>query len=151
MKKNRFARPKSVNAPPADINIDFGAASSKIPRVFPPEMYDLEITESSVRPGQNGNVLVVLDLVELESGAPVRMSPLWVDGPNAGAGPLAAENQHVIAQLLEAAGLPTSGNVGELIPKLKGLKFTGRLSLPRDDGTGRTSNTLVEVFSDATQ
>ena len=47
-------------------------------------------------------------------------------------GDLAAENQHVIAQLLTLAGLPTAGNVGDLIPKLAGLEFDARLALAVD-------------------
>ena len=58
-----------------------------------------------------------------EGGDRIDSRPLWVDGPNAGVGPYAAENQHLIAQLLTLAGQPTAGNVNALIPQLAGLEF----------------------------
>ena len=73
---------------------------------------------------------------------------LWVDGPNAGAGQLAMENQHLVAQLLTLAGLPTAGNVGALIPKLAGLEFDARLVLAVDSRSGRTYNALAEIYTD---
>ena len=112
-----FVRQNATKAPAADIAIDFGAASEQVARVFEPEVYTLQVKTASVRHSHNGNVFVVLDLVELESGARVSLQPLWVAGPNADAGSLVAENRDVIAQMLRRAGLPTTGNVGELIPK----------------------------------
>ena len=82
-----------------------------------------------------------------EGGDRVDSRPLWVDGPNAGAGPFAAENQHLLAQLLTLAGQPTSGNVGALIPKLAGLEFDGRLVL-ETDSSGRTYNALAAIYAD---
>ena len=64
-------------------------------------------------------------------------------------GDLTAKNQHVIAQLLTLAGLPTSGNVGTLIPKLAGLEFDARLALAVDGRSGRTHNELAEIFAAA--
>ena len=86
----KFVRQKSANLPPVDVTIDFGAASAQIARVFDPEIYDLRVESASVVQ-KNQNTLVVLDVVEVESGGKVALQPIWVDGPNADAGRLAAE------------------------------------------------------------
>ena len=96
----------------------------------------------------NQNVSVVLSLIEMESGSRVDIRPLWVDGPNAGAGDLAAKNQDLIAQLLKLRELPTAGNVGDLIPQLAGLEFDARLVLDPDGRTGRTYNALADIYAD---
>jgi hypothetical protein len=141
----KFIRQKS-NGNAADVNLDFGAAAAKIARVFEPDEYKFRV-QSARLIQRNENILVALDLVELESGGRVDGLPLWVDGPNAGVGDLAAKNQHVIAQLLTLAGLPTAGNVGTLIPKLAGLEFDARLALAVDGRSGRTHNELAEIFT----
>jgi hypothetical protein len=142
----KFVRQKSVNAPIADITLDFGAAAAKVARVFEPGDYKLRI--ESARIVQSGqNVFVALDLVETEGGGRVASRPLWVDGPNAGVGPYAAENQDLLAQLLTLAGQPTAGNVSALIPKLTGLEFDGYLILKRDTN-GRTYNTIAAIYHD---
>jgi hypothetical protein len=92
----KFVRQKSNNAAP-DVNIDFGAAVAKVARVYEPDSYRLRI-ESARVVQRNQNILVVIDLIELESGGRVDTRPLWVDGPNSGAGNLTADNQHLIAQ-----------------------------------------------------
>ncbi len=143
-----FTRQKSPSAQPADVNIDFGAAFAQAARVFEPDVYNLQIKAASAMKNQSGNVFVRLDVVELESDARVSMQPLWVHGPNAGAGVLATENQNLIGRLLQAAGHPLSGNVGELIPKLAGLEFTARLAIFDDSRTGRTFNALVEIIEE---
>ena len=89
---------------------------------------------------------MVLDLIESEGGGRVDSRPLWVDGPNAGAGHLAMENQHLVAQLLTLRGLPTAGNVGVLIPQLAGLEFDARLVLGTDSRSGRTYNALADIY-----
>jgi hypothetical protein len=142
----RFSRQNSGNAPAADINLDFGAAAAKVARVFEPDDYKMRI--ESARVIQNGsNILVALDLVMVEGGDRIDSRPLWVAGPNAGIGPYAAENQHLLAQLLALAGQPTSGNVNDIIPKLKGLEFDCFLVLKRDSN-GRTYNALATVHQD---
>ena len=122
----KFVRQKLASTAAVDVNIDFAAAAAKVARVFEPESYRLRIDSARIIV-RNENVLVALDLVELDSGGRVDFRPLWVDGPRSDAGNLTAENQHLIAQLLELAKLPTSGNVSELIPKLAGLEFDARL------------------------
>jgi hypothetical protein len=73
---------------------------------------------------------------------------LWVDGPSAGANRLAADNRHLVAQLLTLAGLPTAGNVRALIPQLAGLEFDARLVLDVDSRSGRTYNTIAAIYQD---
>jgi hypothetical protein len=147
----KFVRQNATKAPAADITIDFGAASEQVARLFEPEVYGLKVKAASVRQSHNGNVFVCLDLVEVESDARVSLQPLWVAGPNADAGSLVAENRDVIAQMLSEAGLATSGNVGELIPKLSGHGFAARLTISHDSRTGRTYNSIAAIVSDDAQ
>ena len=143
----KFTRQQSGSTPTTNINLDFGAASAKVARVFEPDEYRLRI-ESAHIIQSNQNVLVALDLIEAEGGGRVASQPLWVDGPNAGAGQLVVENQHLVAQLLTLAGLPTAGNVGSLIPQLTGLEFDARLALAIDNRSGRTYNALAVIIVD---
>jgi len=142
----KFVRQQKSNNAPPDITLDFGAAAAKIARVYEPGEYRLRIESARVIQS-NRNVLIALDLVELESGGRVDTLPLWVAGPNADAGDLAAKNQHIIAQLLTLVGLPTEGNVSVLIPKLVTLEFDARLALAVDGRSGRTHSELAEIFT----
>jgi hypothetical protein len=147
MPMRKFVRQTKSNGNVPDVNIDFGAAAAKVARVFEPEDYKLRIESARVIP-KNQNVLVALDLVEVESGSRVDGRPLWVEGPKSDAGNLTADNQHLIAQLLTLAKLPTSGNVGELVPKLAGLVFEARLVLAVDNRSGRSFNAIADVYQD---
>jgi hypothetical protein len=97
---------------------------------------------------EKSNILVALDLVDVNSGGRVSGRPLWVDGPNSDAGNLVADNQHLIAQLLELAGSPTVGRVDDLIPKLSGLELDGRLMLSTDKRTGQIFNAIAAIYTD---
>ena len=121
---------KSNDKTPPDITLDFSAAAAKIARYMSLVTIGC-VSNRRVSSSATEIFSVVLDLIE-ESGGRVDTLPLWVDGPNAGVGDLAARNQHIIAQLLTLAGLPTAGNVGTLIPKLAGLEFDARLALAVD-------------------
>jgi hypothetical protein len=146
----KFVRQKSVNGGnAANVNLDFGAAAAKVARTFEPDEYKLRIESARVIE-KNQNILIALDLVELESGGRVDGRPLWVDGPKSDSGNLTAENQHLVGQLLTLAKLPTVGNVGELIPKLAGLEFAGRLVLAVDNRSGRSFNAIADVYMDET-
>src|ERR1700745_4057254 len=123
----KFVRQNPHNTTAADITIDFGAASAQIARVLDPEVYSLRI-ESARVVQNNRNTLAALELMELESAAHVATQPSWVDGPNANAGRLAAENRHLIAQLLALADKPTAGDVHELFPPLGRVSFEAPLS-----------------------
>jgi hypothetical protein len=141
-----FSRQKSGNTPSRDISLDFGAATTKVARVLEPDDHQLRVECARViQSGQN--VLIGLDLVIAESGDRVDTRPLWVDGPNAGIGPFAAENQNLIAQLLALADQPTSGNVNDIIPKLAGLEFEAYLILKRDSN-GRAYNAIATIQND---
>jgi hypothetical protein len=144
----KFTRQKPGNAPIADINLDFGAAAAKVARVFPPGEYRLRI-ESARVVSSGQNILIALNLVMAEGAERVASRPLWVDGPNADNGPLAAENQNLIAQLLTLAGQPTTGNVNDLIPELNGVEFGGYLALKRDS-SGLAYNVLATIYQDGT-
>ena len=138
----KFIRPKAAANEAPNVELDFGAAAVKVPRVFEPDDYKLRIESASVIQSKKQNISVVLDLIETESGGRVDSRPLWVDGPNANSGTLAAENQQLVAQLLTLAKLPTAGNVGDLIPKLAGLEFNAQL-VPDVDGSGRSFNAIA--------
>lgn len=142
----KFVRQKGNGNGPAP-TIDFGAASSKVARIFEPDEYRLKIEAAKVIL-RNSNVLVVLDIVEVETGNRVDTRPIWVDGPNSDAGNLTAENQHLVAQLLTLRKLPTVGDVDELIPKLSGLEFAAHLVLATDSRSGRAYNAIADVFED---
>jgi hypothetical protein len=142
-----FVRQKPADAAAVATNIDFGAASGQIARVLDPEVYSLSIKAARVVQ-RNQNTLIALDVIETQSGAHVAIQPIWVDGPNANAGRLAAENRHLIAQLLALAGKPTAGDVHELIPALAGLTFEARLTICTDSRTGRVFNALGSILID---
>ena len=142
-----FVRQKPADAAAVASNIDFGAASGQIARVLDPEVYSLSI-ESARVVQRNQNTFIALDLIEVESGAHVAIQPIWVDGPNANAGRLAAENRHLIAQLLKLAGKPTAGEVHELISALAGLTFEAQLTICTDSRTGRVFNAIGSILID---
>ncbi|HEY8007149.1 MAG TPA: hypothetical protein VIF02_04100 [Methylocella sp.] len=141
----KFTRPSFRKASTATLDIDFGAAAQQVARVFEPDVYTLRIETARVVQN-NANISIATDIIEVESGARVDTRPIWVDGPNAGAGQLTAANQHLIAQLLTLAGQPTAGNVSTLVPHLSGLVFEARLALNIDSRTGRTFNVLADIF-----
>jgi hypothetical protein len=142
----KFIRPKPPNQAP-DVELDFGAAAAKVAHVFETDEYKLRIESAHViQPNQN--ILIALDLIETKSGRRVDSRPLWVQGPNANSGTLAAENQHLVAQLLTLAKLPTAGNVSTLIPKLAGLEFDARLVLAVDNRSGRSFNAIADIYTD---
>jgi len=143
----KFTRQTSGNAPTADVNLDFGAAGAKLARLFEPGEYRLRIDSARIIQNKQ-NVSVVLSLIEMERGCRVDIRPLWVNGPNAGAGDLAGKNQHLIGQLLTSRGLPTKGDMGVLIPQLAGLEFDAHLVLDPDGRTGRTYNALAAIYVD---
>ena len=119
----KFIREKRTNVPTPDINLDFGAAAAKVPQLFEPGDYRLRIDSALVTQNTRKNVFVALDLVMTADGCRVGIRPLWVDGPNAAGSQFAENNKNLVAQLLNLAGLPTSGDVGSLIPKLAALEF----------------------------
>jgi len=143
----KFVRQKSNRQAP-NVELDFGAAALKVARVFEPDDYKVRIESARVVSTDTQNILIALDLIEAQSGGRIASLPLWVDGPNADTGNLAAENQHLIAQLLTLAKLPTVGNVSELIPKLAGLEFDARLVLASDNRTGRSFNAIADIYAD---
>ena len=143
----KFVRQKSNRQAP-NVELDFGAAAPKVARVFEPDDYKVRIESARVVSTDTQNILIALDLIEAQSGGRIASLPLWVDGPNADTGNLAAENQHLIAQLLTLAKLPTVGNVSELIPKLAGLEFDARLVLASDNRTGRSFNAIADIYAD---
>jgi hypothetical protein len=142
-----FSRQNSGGASNADISFDFGAATAKRARAFEPGDYRLRIESARVIQS-NQNISVALDLIETESSGRVPSQPMWVDGPNAGRGQLALENQHRIAQLLTLAGQPTAGKVGDLIPRLAGVEFNARLVLDVDNRSDRRYNSIAEIYVD---
>jgi hypothetical protein len=144
-----FQRQKSANTTVDKLKMNLRAASAQVARVFEPEFYKVRIEAARIVVARTtGNVLVALDVIETASSAFIAIQPLWIGGPNANAGRLVAENQALLAQLLELANQDTDGeiDVAELVPKLAGLVFDARLALATDSRTGRTFNVLAEIF-----
>jgi hypothetical protein len=127
--------------------IDFGAAKDRLPKLFEPGSREVQVEAAKVVAGKNGNTSVVLDLLDIETGARIANRALWVDRPKADVGTLAAENQELIGRMLELAGKPTAGSVRQLIPELAGLAFTAVLGVGTDTRTGRAYNTIIGVYA----
>ena len=64
----KFTRQTSGNAPTADVNLDFAAASAKVARLFQPGEYRLRIDSARIIQN-NQNVSVVLNLIEMAQAA----------------------------------------------------------------------------------
>ena len=101
--------PSATSAP--DVEIDFGGAKDRLPKLLEPGSREVQIQAAAVA-SKNDNISVILDLLDVETGVRIDNRPLWVDGPKANVGRLAAENRELIARMLELAGKPTSGPVG---------------------------------------
>jgi hypothetical protein len=146
MTVKKFVRNEPNHALSNDVTIDFGAAADRIPRTFEPGFYDLQIQSADVIKN-NDNTLILLEVVEMQSGNRVATSPIWIDGPKAHVGQLAAENRLLIAKLLHSAGQPTAGKVSELISRLVGAIFEAHLVERVDNRTGRTLNVIMDVVT----
>ena len=141
----KFTRQKSGNA---DKSISIScAAAAKVAHVFEPGEYRLRIESARVVSSKQ-NVLVALDLIETEGGGRVAKSPLWVEGPNAGDGQLVTENQHLVAQLLTLAGLPTAGNVGALIPQLTDWSLMRDWCSPSTVAAAAPTTRIAAIYQD---
>jgi hypothetical protein len=141
-----FKRPPSATSTP-DVEIDFGNAKNRLPQLLEHGSREVQVQAAKVVAGKNGNISVVLDLLDVKTGARIDNRALWVDGPNANVGTLAAENQELIGRMLELAGKPTAGSVRQLIPEIAGLAFTAVLGVATDTRTGRPYNTLIGVYA----
>ena len=133
-----------------NVTMNLRATAGQLAKVLDPEIYELCIKGARLISSEAGNVSLALDLTEVESGAAVNARPLWLEGPNAGNGPFAAENQQLLLKLLEAAGETTEGEIqiAESIKALVGLQIQARLVLDLDQRTGRTYNKLIEIIND---
>jgi hypothetical protein len=138
-----FRRPPSATP---DVEIDFGGAKDRLPKLLEPGSREVQIQAAKVV-AKNDNISVILDLLDVETGVRIDSRPLWVDGPKANSGTLAAENQELIGRMLELAGKSTSGPVGQLMAELAGLTFTAVLGVGTDSRTGRVYNTLIGVYA----
>ena len=133
-----------------NVTMNLRASAGQLTRVFEPEIFELCIKGARLIHSGAGNVSLALDIIEIESGAAVSARPLWLDGPNAGNVPFAAENQQLLLKLLESAGQTTEGeiSIAESIKALVGLQIQARLVLDLDQRTGRTCNKLIEIIND---
>lgn len=115
-----------------------------------PGNYLAKITKAHlIEPRGDGNISVVLELIDPETGEYFDVRPLWVSGPNAGNGNMAGRNIAVIADLLEAIGMPP-GNYkelnDELLARLGGKTFELTFDLDRGN-RGGMFNTVIRVNS----
>jgi hypothetical protein len=141
-----FRRPPPATTSAPDVEINFGGAKDRLPQLFEPGSREVRVEAARVV-WKNGNISIVLELVDVATGMRIYNRALWVDGPNANVGTLAAENRVLIARMLELANKPTAGSVRQLIPELAGLAFTVVLGIATDDRTGRPYNTIIGVYA----
>jgi hypothetical protein len=75
------------------------------PELVEPGAYDVLVEEARLvgRPGSN--VSVALKLRTTDTQTIVDTRPLWIGGPHADRGPMAARNQRIVSDLLTAAGI----------------------------------------------
>ena len=132
-----------------NLTMNLRASAGQLAQVLDPEIYELCIKGARLISSEAGNVSLALDLTEVESGAAVSTRPLWLDGPKAGKGTFAAENQRLLVQLLEAAGEATEGEIqlAVSIKALVGLQIHARLMIASDQWTGRTYTKLIEIIN----
>jgi hypothetical protein len=100
-----------------------------------------------IEPRNAGNISAVIELVDPPSGDYFDLRPLWIDGPNAANGNMAARNIAVIADLLEAIGIPPGSYKelnDELLARLIDKTFELTLDLDRG-GRGGMFNIIVRV------
>jgi hypothetical protein len=100
-----------------------------------------------IEPRHDGNISVALELADPESGKYFYVRPLWVDGPNAGRGNMAAHNLGIIADLLEVIGIPPTSYKelnDELLARLIGRSFNITLDIDRGN-RGGVFNVVVRV------
>jgi hypothetical protein len=133
-----------------NVTMNLRATAGQLAKVLDPEIYELCIKGARLISSEAGNVSLALDLTEVESDSAVSTRPLWLDGPKAGNGSFAAENQRLLVQLLEAAGEATEGEIqiAVSIKALVGLQIRARLLIASDQRTGQRYNKLIEIIND---
>jgi hypothetical protein len=105
------------------------------------------IENATLVKSQRGNVSVVLALGNPDTGHLFDVRPLWIDGPNAAAGTMAARNLAIIGDLLEAVGVaPDSYNAidNKLLASLVGKTFDIHRSLEYGQ-TGQVFNAIALI------
>jgi hypothetical protein len=82
-------------------------STTQRPELLDPGQYDVRIEEARLvgSSHSSGNISVALRLREVDSRAIVDTRPLWIGGPHADRGPMAARNQRIVSDLLAAAGI----------------------------------------------
>jgi hypothetical protein len=94
-----------------------------------------------------GNISVVLELADPESGDLYDLRALWISGPHAQNGSMASRNASVVTAMLAAMGIPSSAYReinDELLGKLIGRLF--ELTLDVDRGArGGSFNIIAAV------
>ena len=136
--------------PGTKLKMNLCANAAQVRHVLEHGGYQIRIESARVIFAKTGNILVALDAVETAGNRPIAIQPLWIAGPNAADSTIAAENQALLAQLLEFAGQNTSGEIDieNSVPKLVGLIVSARLSIELDSRTGRSHNSIVAVYTE---
>jgi hypothetical protein len=143
LKMKKFTR---QNPPTSKLRMNLHANSALVRHVLEPGEYELRIQSAQLQKSRNMNQSVVLDVVEMTENKSISLM-LWIHGPNACNNSFAAENQMLLAQMLELAGHDVSGDVDidDLVPELDGLVFTARLGIDSKDG--RPCNKILTIYS----
>jgi hypothetical protein len=113
-----------------------------------PGDYLCSVKKAELRePRRDGNLSVILDLVDPESGEYFDIRPLWVDGPNASRGTMAGRNVRIVCDMLDVIGVPPDSYkaiTDELLARLVGHTLDLDLDVDRG-GRGGVFNTIVRV------
>jgi hypothetical protein len=116
------------------------------PELLDPGPYDVVVDEARLiaSPRSPGNISVVLKLHDADTGTVIETRPAWIAGPNAGRGPMAARNQRIISDMLDAAGTPADSYerfTNELLANLVGKTFAVELGI--DQGRLASSFNII--------
>jgi hypothetical protein len=112
-----------------------------------PGEYLAAVEKAELTQSQRGNISVVLELRNAETGDAFDVRPLWIDGPNADKGSIASRNFGILVELLEAAGVHAGTYAAlddKVLSSLIGKTFDVNLSL-EEGRTGAMFNMVVTV------
>ena len=118
------------------------------PGVYWGTIEEATLVESARR---GGNVSIALTIRNAGVDVPVLfdLRPLWISGPNAHRGNMAARNFGIVADLLAAAGVAAADSytelTGDMLGRLRNVTFELRLAA-EEGRDGRTFNVIDAVF-----
>jgi hypothetical protein len=145
----KFTRQPPVGQP-APIKLDLRAAAAQSLRILPAGTHKLRVEAARLARSNAGNPICCLYLTTADSEAAVDVTPLVIGSTAVGLARLVAQNQRILAHLLELAGVNIDGeiDVREELQKLVGLVFHGKLSTVLDNRNGLDINKIEAVVAE---